>query len=227
MFSGKLSVNELVMLLALDDEDGKVRWSVSPYLDYALAGGMLAELALRDIIGVSEEGGLTLKDDPQETGSGLLDEILDWFKKSDHPHTIHGWVTAVSTLSELDRRQMEELVAKGVLEKKEGYFLLIFPTTVYPMPDTTPEKEVIAKIREAVLGDAPVPRRLAVLITIAHSAHLLKGLLSSEEMESREARLYQISRGDAIAEATCELIQQAERALHIATSIPFMGISRF
>ncbi len=223
----KLSINELVMLLALDDDEGKVRWSVSPYLDYALAGGMLAELALSDFIGVNADGGLSLNESHQETGSALLDEILAWFKKGDHPHTVSGWVTAVSTLPDLDHRQMEELVEKGILEKKKGHFLFIFPTDVYPMPDRTPEQDVIDQIREAVMGSEPVPRRLAVLITIAWGAHLLRGPLSVEELEEREDRLIQISRGDVIAEATVELIQQAERALYVASSIPFMGLSRF
>jgi hypothetical protein len=95
------------------------------------------------------------------------------------------------------------------------------------MPDTTPEKEVIAKIREAVMGEGQVTRRLAVLITIAHGAHLLRGIFTGEELEDRERRLVEISRGNTIAEATIELIQQAERALYVASSIPFMGISRF
>lgn len=221
-----LSINELVMLLALDDDQGKVRWAVSPYLDYALAGAMLAELALRGTIGVTDNGDLELKSAVAVPDSGLLSEVLGLFNASDHPRTISGWVTSISAMVDIDQRQMEELVEKGLLQRKEGHFLFIIPTTRFPAIDSTPEKEVIAQIRAALLGDGAVDHRLAVLITIAHGAHLLRGPLTDEELESCEKRLLQITRGDAIGEATCELIHEAERALYVASSIPFMGISR-
>lgn len=221
-----LSINELVMLLALDDDEGKVGWSVTPCFDYALAGGMLAELAIEGFIDVTADGDLELKKENEEHSSPLLNEVLHWFQDCDHPHTVAGWVSAVSTLEGLDHRQMEELVNKGILVKKEGHFLLIFPTTTYPMLDRTAEKEVLERIREAVLGTDSVPRRLGVLITIAHGAHLLRGPLSDEELAEAEKRLMEIATGLVIAEATLDLIHQAERALYVASSIPFMGIGR-
>lgn len=221
-----LSINELVMLLALDDEEGKVRWRISPYLDYALAGGMIAELTLRQLLDVKKDGTLELATQQDKTGSPLLDDVLKWFRESEEEHTIAGAVTSLSTIPEIDHRQAEELAEKGILERREGHFLLIFPTTLYPMHDVTPEKEVVAQIREAVLGDDSVPHRLAILITIAWGARLLRSVFSKKELESREGRLHQIARGDIIAETTLELIQQAERALYIASSIPFMGLSR-
>ncbi len=221
-----LAINELIMLLALDDEGGQVSWRVSPYLDYALAGGMLAELAMRGYIEITQDGDLELRQVPPTTGSKLLDDVLHVFRRSNHPHTVPGWVAAVSAIEDLDHRQMEELADKGILERREGRFLLIFPVTRYPALDNTPEKEVVEQIRKAVLGTGAVDPRLAVLITIARGAHLLKGPLSDEELEQAEKRLAEIARGNAISRATCELIQEAERALFVASSIPFMGISR-
>lgn len=221
-----LSINELVMLLALDDDQGRVRWMVSPYLDYALAGGMLAELSLRGAIRVTPDGDLELLDDHEIADSKLLDEVHRLFRQSDHPRTVAGWVTAVSAMVDLDQRQMEELVEKGILARKEGHFLFIIPTTRFPALDRTPEKEVVCQIRAALLEGGPVDARLAVLITIAHGAHLLRGPLSDGELDTAEKRLQEITRGDAIGGATCELIHEAERALYVASSIPFMGISR-
>lgn len=226
MPANTLPINELIMLLALDEEGGRVSWRVSPYLDYALAGAMLAELALRGVIEVTADGDLRLKEVPATTGSKLLDEVLQVFRRSRHPHTVSGWVAAVSAIEDLDHRQMEELAAKKILEKREGHFLLIFPVTTYPASDRTVEKEVVAQIREALLGEGEVEPRLSILITIARGAHLLRGPLTDEELERAEKRLADIARGHAISTATCKLIQEAERALFVASSIPFMGISR-
>ncbi len=221
-----LALNELIMLLALDDDDGRVRWSISPFLDYALAGAMLAELLLRGRLKLNESGGLELDGPDEPTGSALLEEVVAHFKNTDVPHTVAGCVTVISTLPDLSHRQTEELVAKGILGKKEGHFLLIFPVTVYPMLDTTPEKEVVSRIRECVLGNDPVEPRMAVLITIAHGAHLLREALTDDELDERQGRLREIAQTRPVAAATCELIQQTERALYVASSIPFLGGSR-
>ncbi len=222
-----LAVNELIMLLALDDEQGKVDWNVSPYLDYALAGGMLAELSLRKMIEVTPEGDLKLCSEKEgELSSGLLKEVYAHFSKSDHPNTVSGWVASVSTLSDLDHRQMEELVKKGILKKEKGHFLLIFPQTVYPTLDATPEKHVKKEIREVLLNGKECNTRLAVLISIARGAHLLQALMTQEEIARCSDRLDEVSGGEAISQATCDLISEAERALYVASSIPFMGISR-
>ncbi len=222
-----LSLNELVMLLALDDEEGKLRWSVSPFLDYALAGAMLAELTLRESVVVAGEGDLKLRSIDAPTGSLLLDDVLASFRASDHPHTVTGWISATSAIKELDHRQMEELMAKGILAKREGHFLFIFPSTTYPAKDKSPEREIIHRIRSIVLAHADFDTRMAILITIAHGAHLLRGIFSDEELDAAQSRLAEIAQGRAIAGAAVELIQQAERALYVASSIPFMGISRF
>lgn len=222
-----LSINELVMLLALDDDNGKVRWSVSPYLDYALAGGILAELALRgDVVLTNDRKNLHLARDPRPTGSALLDDVVARFHGPELPESVGGWVSSISTTESLDHRQMDELAAKGILGKREGHFLLIFPTTVYPALDLSAEKHVIGQIRAALLEDSAVTHRLAVLITIAHGAHLLRNFMSDAEIERALPRLTAIRKGDPVGEATCELIQQSERALYVASSIPFMGVSR-
>lgn len=220
----EMTLNELIMLLALDDEHGKVRWQTSPYLDYALGGAMLSELAARGLIRVDDSGIVHPEKERGETGSALLDEALARIANSSEPQTVPNWVAHLANIEKLAERHTQEMVEKGILEKEEDSFLLFFHRTRYPARDSTPEKRIITDIREAVLGDGPVEPRLGVLITLAHGAHLLKGHLTSEELESRSARLAQIARGDNIGEAACHLIKEAERALYVASSIPFMGV---
>lgn len=223
MLTATMPINEAIMLLALDEKQGEVRWSASPYLDYALAGALVAELVRLGRVEVCEDDHLRSVSQ-QPTGSALLDEVNQLIAKSPSPHTPAGWVGEVVALEGIAKRQMEELVAKGILQRQTGNFLFIFPHTTYPTRDYTPEKELLARIRQAVTGTEPVDARLAALITIANGAHLLRGLIPAEELDRRQERFEEISKGRVIARATCELIRESERALYVASSIPFMGV---
>jgi hypothetical protein len=218
-----LPINQAILLLALDEENGKVRWNASPYLDYALAGGLIAELVRQGRVDVGGDGKLvSVSDEP--TGSALLDEVARLIRESKERHTAAGWVGEVMILPELAHRQMEELVQRGILQRQKGSFLFFFPSTTYPVQDRTPEKELLWAIREALAGTGPVEPRLAALITIANGAHLLRGLIPDEELDGHQERLEQIAKSRPIAQATCDLIRESERALYVASSIPFMGV---
>ena len=51
-------IAEDLLLLLLDDDTGKASAGVSSYLDYALAGALLAELALTGAVFVGGAGGV-------------------------------------------------------------------------------------------------------------------------------------------------------------------------
>lgn len=224
MTNRNLGINDLLMLLALDDRDGKVQWQASPYLEYALAGAILAELAARDLFRFGPEGVLEPTAEPTPTDSPLLADVIGQMRAMREPQTATGWVATLIGHDDLVQRQMGELVHLGILEEHTESFLWFFHRTRYPTRDLTPEKEIVRQIRAAVLGDGQVEPRLAILIALADGAHLLLGPLTESEIEGRADRLRQINRGTVIGEATCNLIKEAERALYVATSIPFMGI---
>lgn len=218
-----MPINEAIMLLALDDDNGKVRWSASPYLDYALAGALVAELVRQGRVEVGEKD--LLRSVSQEpTASALLDEVNALIAKSKTLHTPAGWVGEVMALDDIAHRQMEELVAKGLLERHKENFLFIFPHTTYPARDRTPEKQLVGLIEEALKGEGAVEPRLAALITIANGAHLLKGVFPDDLLDHSQDRFEEIARERPVAKATCDLIRESERALYVASSIPFMGV---
>lgn len=223
MLTATMPINDAIMLLALDEDNGKVRWSASPYLDYALAGSLVAELVRQGRLEIDAEDRL-YSVSTEATGSALLDQVSALIAKSPVKHTPAGWVGEVMAIEDLAKRQMEELVAKGILQRHTEKFLFIFPQTTYPVRNRTPEKELLERIRQAVTGTDPVDARLAALITIANGAHLLRGLLDDQDLDTHQKRLEEISQGRAIAKATCDLIRESEKALYVASSIPFMGV---
>lgn len=224
MPNSELSINELLMLLALDDREGSIHWDATPYLDYALAGGALSELAAVNAIAIDNHGYVSTGDQVPDLKSRFAKAILQQIQKSEESRKVGEWVGIIANVDNLAQQQMAELVTKGILEQKEESFLFFFHRKRYPARDMTPEKQIIKKIRDSVLGDEPVEPRLAVLICLANGAHLLSAALSPEEIDQRQARIREISQGLNIGQAACRQIKDAERALFVASSIPFMGI---
>lgn len=227
MLDATLKVSELLMLLALDDKNGTVHWQASPYLDYALAGGILAELAARGAITLDAEKVVKADKSFQHSTleSSLHEHAFILIAQSDKaPRTISEWVATLSTMEDLAHRQTKELVDLGILEEHEESFLFLFHRQRYPMRDATPEKQIIDKIRRALRDRGDVEPRLAVLITLANGAHLLKGPISEGELDRSQDRLKKIASGQVIGQAACNHIKDAEQALYVASSIPFMGV---
>jgi hypothetical protein len=218
-----LSINEGLMLLALDDAQGKVRWAASPYLEYALAGGALAELVRQGRLALGEDGVIRVESSVA-TGSNVLDGVLGRVASAKSGHTVVGWVAELSGESDLQHLQLEELVARGILERHEERVMFFFPTIRYPQHDATPEKLLLQRIEEALRSTGDVEPRLAALITIANGARLLQEILPEELLDASQGRLAELAKTRPVAGATCDMIRESERALFVASSIPFMGV---
>lgn len=96
--------------------------------------------------------------------------------------------------------------------------MVLFSRTVYPELDPVPERRVIERIREAVLGDGPVDGRTAALVSLAHAAGLLRPVFDRKTLRAKKARLAHLAEGDVAAEAAREAIQAVQAAVLAATA---------
>jgi hypothetical protein len=146
------TLGEDLLLLALDDEGGKVGWQDSSGLPYALVGALLAELALRERITLDAKH--LVVTDASPTGDDLLDEALHRMAESKKPHDAKHWVTALhGKIKHLQRRLEDRLVAAGIVRREEHRVLWVFPAQRYPAVDNAPEEALREQLRAVVRGE--------------------------------------------------------------------------
>lgn len=216
-----LSLHEAALLLALRDEKGTV--ASGPMYQYALGGGILAELILGGRFAVDSEG---RKDwlrvaSSRKTGDPVLDECLDAVGIAPRRKTVQTWVTKFSRLKRLKHRIAERLCDRGVLRKAQGKVLFLFNRTVYPEVDHGPEGRLVERIRKAVLSDdGQLDPTLVVIIALAHHTDLLKGTLTRKEIRARKARLKEIENGDVVGKAVKGAVDALRAAIMVAAITP-------
>ena len=143
---------EEIMLLLLDDE-GKGFLNVPDVsLRYALAGGVLMDLAMEDRIDTDFEQLILV--DPTPLDDNILDPVLADIAAATATHDARYWVEqAASNAYKTREAAMERLVARGILERREDRFMWMFRSRRYPLIDGEAELEVKLRIMEVLFAD--------------------------------------------------------------------------
>ena len=215
-------IAEELLLLCLDAGSGRSR--VGSYrLDPALAGALLAELALLGRVGVTAEGTgwaarpqrrrITVPD-RRPTGDPELDRALEALA-ADEGRPVKDFVTSFSSrrLSRgLRPRLLDRLAAAGVLDRRRGTVLGLFPSTTWPERDRRVEDEVRGRLHAAlVVGVTPTPRT-AALVGLLHAAGAVTRTVDAADRRAARARARTIGDGDWVAKAVKRAIDDAGAA---------------
>lgn len=210
----ELRFAEEIMLLLLHDADGRFvqvpRWQ----LGYALAGGVLMDLALADRIDTDRWKLFVTSAEP--VGDPLLDPTLAAIVASPERHEPRHWVEAASKNAAAIRQgALDRLVARGILERRRDRLLWVFGSRRYPVVDGAAEREVKLRLLDVLLGDdIPHPRDV-VIICLAHACGLFPSLLSKAELARAFPRIEQVRKldliGQAVTAAVADGVADAER----------------
>ena len=206
---------EEIILLLLRDEGGRFinvpRWS----LDYALAGGVLMDLAMEDRIDTDLQSLLLLDDTP--TGDNLLDPTLAEIAAADK-HSTRYWVERTAErAAAIHEEALNRLVNHGILEREDDRMLWVFRTRRYPLVDGKADREVKLRIMGVLLSERnPRPRA-----TSCSSASPTPAASSTDcslvESSSRASdRIAQVRKLDLIGQAMTQAIYDIE--LSVAAS---------
>ena len=206
---------EETILLLLNDGDGRFarvpKWS----LDYALAGGVLMDLALENRIDTDLEGLILIDDTP--TGDALLDPTLADIAAGKE-RTTNFWLEHTADSADSIREQaLKRLIDQGILEVQDDRFLWVFRSRRYPSIDGTAEREVKLRIMGVLFSDEIPSPRDVVIICLADACGIFKGLLSSRELDNVSERIDQVRRLDLIGQALSKGIRDIE--MSIAASV--------
>lgn len=203
---------EEVMLLLLNDEDGKFAKVQDWSLSYALAGGVLMDLALEHRIDTDLEELVLL--DASPLGDSLLDPTLADIAEADQRHNARFWVERTAGRSdEIREEALARLVAKGILEQREDSFLWVFKSRRYPVIDGEVEREVKLRIMGVLFSNEIPDPRDVVVICLADACGIFSQLLSKREAERASARIEQVRKLDLIGQAMAQAIREIEVTL--------------
>lgn len=207
-----LSLSEEILLLALDDESGRLLPLPERALDIALAAAIVMDLHNEKRIEVSPPTVSLTNHLP--TGSPMLDEILKDIEK--HPQSkLSGHIHRISGhANHIRKATLESLVKKNILECKEEKILWILPSKRYPLADD--HEEVLAKERlRSILLEGKKAKVWDIdMIALLEACDLLHTLLSKEELEAAQARIKDLESRDPIGIAVIESVADVQHTFN-------------
>ncbi|GAB4228379.1 MAG: GPP34 family phosphoprotein [Elainellaceae cyanobacterium] len=195
-----------LILLALNPETGKTRFSWYAALEYGLVGSLLLDLVLRGKLEI-DNGNRVIGANAGNTGDEFLDRHLNEILASSRPRTARFWVTRW-------RRRyrwfqpivLQNLVDLGVLQRQEQRILGLFPTQRYFLTDASIRREIVQQVRAAVLEGTGLDSRMAALISLMQASHLTDAVFRPEERPEARSRIKAIAEGELVGQAVSKAI---------------------
>jgi hypothetical protein len=213
----RLLLPEQLMLLAFGPWNGRLRVGIRlrPYLELALAGAVLTELALRGSIAVEPRPGPPRKFGVRATASPAGEPFLDAVTaqiRAQKPRMLGFWIR--KGLPGLHRLMLDRLTAAGLVTTTKG---VVRRHSHLAWPQA--QADVFARVQQAVLADpASVGRlwaadpRLASLASLAYSCRVLEaGRLPRDQRRLAKANLRAIRATDPIGQAVFDIVQETRR----------------
>ncbi len=202
-----LTLAEDIILLLLDDDSGKLASIDLMTLNYAMAGAVLMDLALRNKIDTDLESLIVADSTP--TGLQMLDTYLDKISGENKENNTRYWLTELSNYGEdIVDSALNMLVEKKILKTEEKKILWVIGTRVYPMVDDKEEKEVKRRIVDLLMSDEiPTPQDV-VLVSLMDTCSLLSTILSDKEVQRLSPRIEQIRKLDLIGQEVTKVLER-------------------
>ncbi|MFG1947331.1 GPP34 family phosphoprotein [Nonomuraea sp. NPDC048826] len=204
-----VTIAEEILLLAFGEDDGRQLLSAIQ-LDPAVAGALLAELALNERITLRDKKVTVVN--PAPLGDEELDGALARIAESAKERKPAAWVQQLQS-GKLRTRLLTRLATAGVLAEERGRVFGIFRTTRWPELDGSVEARVRERVAGALGGAEPDPRT-AVLIAVMHAAKLDRKAFPGADKD----RVKQISAGAWEAEAVAQTIAAINAGVSIAVT---------
>lgn len=195
-----------LILLALNPQTGKTRFSWYSALEYGLVGSLLLDLVLQGKLEIDNNNRL-IGAISGNTGDEFLDRHLNEVLASPRPRTARFWVTRW-------RRRyrwfqpivLQNLVDLGVLQRQEQRILGLFPTQRYFLTDESIQREIVQQVRAAVLEGTGLDSQTAALISLMQASHLTDAVFRPEERPDARSRIRAIAEGELVGRAVSKAI---------------------
>ena len=213
-----LHFHEQVLLLALKDRKGTPEFGAG-FLHLALGGAILAELALDGSIRIEEgkKGFVDAVAGAPVPRNELLAEALEMVRERKRRRRAANWVQAFGMLKQLRHRTARDLCRRGILRQTESKVLLVFSRRAYPTVDPGPERELVARLREAIGGEGQLTPGLGVVLAVAHATGMLGIHFDRKLLSRRKHRLKELAGGKHMVNTRHPTLMTIQ-ATHAATA---------
>lgn len=209
-----VTLAEEIALLSLDDESGAAKDRSSA--GWAVAGGILLELAMAERISVSD-GRLTVAD-TTPTGTALLDgrlERLDEWTRRKSRRKVSEWLTRDQ--SKAVAATVESLCERGLVVEERSRMLGLFPVRRYPEADGSVEQELRARLTSVVVHGTEPDDRTSGLVSLLHAAKLHRVAFPDIPRKLVAPRMAKIADGQWAGDGVREAIRNMQAAMVAVT----------
>lgn len=162
---------EALFVLALDEEEGYIVESALENLETALAGAVLAELALQERIGLKDNR--VVVSNQECSGNPILDKALDDILSDTRLRKPRYWINTLvykKVLKEIGH----DLVDQGVLCRQKKRLRLAAPSDEEQAPVPSLKYRIKCHLREIVLAGGSPELADQVLLAFLYHANLLR-----------------------------------------------------
>ncbi len=195
-----------LILLALNPQTGKTRFSWYSALDYGLVGSLLLDLVLQGKLEIDNDNRV-IGAIAGNTGNEFLDQRLNEVLASSRPRTARFWVTrwrrrylGIQTIV------LQSLVDLGVLEQQEQRILSLLPKQLYFLTNESIQRKIVQQVRAAVLEGIGLDSRMAALTSLMQASHLTDAVFRPEERPEARSRIRAIAEGELVGKAVSKAI---------------------
>ena len=208
-----LIAEDLLMLL-LDDKSG--RFTLTSHHRQAVAGAVLAELALKGAVDIDRGKGLWKRNTARVVdATAVMDPVLrravDLIgKKPTSPQTLVNRIGG-----DIERSLCERLAERGMVRKEQAKVLGLFSRTVWPAADSSRELQVRSDLRAALLDHSEPSQQIAVLIALLLAIGRVHKVIDSEGHTARDIkkRAKEVADGGWASDAVKKALDAAQAAV--------------
>jgi hypothetical protein len=201
-----------LFLLALDEEKGNILPFTKKTLAHALAGGILAELALLGKVCSNEKHRLEWID-ATPTGDEILDGAIKEIQSSEKQRKLAYWVSQLSARPKTLRERIgERLVARELLQQEDRRFSWRSQSEGDVM--AVPSKfEMKVPLRALILSPDGNDHHSLALLNVASAAGLLNLIFTEDELPIAHNRIHEKVIRAAMENPVMETIEEIEQAV--------------
>lgn len=215
----RLSTYQEILLLALCGTRGT---PISPWVEHAVAGAVLSELIVEGRLTVESKKNLVTVQDGSPTGDPIKDLCLARIAEGKRRADVQTWLSRLTSLPNLRRKVAEELVRKKILKLEKSKVLWLFTREAYPEINPAPEKEIRARMHEAIMGETPPTPETATLIALSQATGILPRLFDRQTLKSRKKRIDAILKADFTGSAAASAISALTAAIMVCCMVPII-----
>ena len=206
-----LTLPELLLLVALDDEGGADTANWGTGVEAGLAGALLLELLEAGCL--EEEDGKLVPAACDPPADPVAAEALEVIRADEKRRDAKGWVGRLpKEIKPLRARIAEGLVERGVLEERQRKVLGMTVSPRYPEADPEPERRLRAALTEVLVTGREPTQREAMLAGLLHAYDLVKRVVPKEDRRAARKRAKELAKSEAIAGAVGSAVSDVQAA---------------